>query len=288
MEIIILVAVVLLTLLGTLINNYLNKDENVLEELLPKVENKELDENSPFKKLMDQFIKKEELEIPIGWNEENEVVTLNFKTMKNLLIVGTTGGGKSISINDIISSIIMNYSKEEIKILPFDTCIVELSAFNGIPHYVQEPLASPKDLEEALEKLSTESEKRLKKEDNPFLLVIIDDLYDVLSNDSNNKQLLERLMRDTEKTNIHFILVTDTPTDDVLKSLRNFLEGTLYVTLAPGEEKDFSFEQELEKEEWEYLTTIGNAIYRVNDEKSKVKIPDITEEEIKIIKESLR
>jgi hypothetical protein len=95
-------------------------------------------------------------------------------------------------------------------------------------------------------------------------------------------------MRDTEKTNIHFILATDTPTDDVLKSLRNFLEGTLYVTLAPGEEKDFSFEKELEKEEWEYLTTIGNAIYKVNDEKSRVRIPDITEEEIKIIKESLQ
>ena len=288
MEIIILVAVVLLTLLGTLINNYLNKDENVLEEMLPKEDNIKLDENSQIKQLINQFVKKEEIEIPIGWNEENEVVTLNFKTMKNLLIVGTTGGGKSISINDIISSIIMNYSKEEIKILPIDTSIVELSSFNGIPHYVQETLVSPKELEEALEKLSTESEKRLKKEDNPFLLVIIDDLYDVLSNDSNNKQLLERLMRDTEKTNIHFILVTDTPTDDVLKSLRNYLDGTLYVTLAPGEEKDFSFEKELEKEEWEYLTEIGNAIYKVNDEKSKVRIPVITEEEIKIIKESLQ
>ena len=286
MEIIILVAVVLLTLLGTLINNYLNKDENVLEEMLPKEDNIKLDENSQIKQLINQFVKKEEIEIPIGWNEENEVVTLNFKTMKNLLIVGTTGGGKSISINDIISSIIMNYSKEEIKILPIDTSIVELSSFNGIPHYVQETLVSPKELEEALEKLSTESEKRLKKEDNPFLLVIVDDLYDVLSNDSNNKQLLERLMRDTEKTNIHFILVTDTPTDDVLKSLRNYLDGTLYVTLAPGEEKDFTFEKELEKEEWEYLTTIGNAIYKENDKKSRVRIPDITEEEIKIIKEN--
>ena len=124
------------------------------------------------------------------------------------------------------------------------------------------------------------------KDDNSFLLVIIDDLYDVLSNDRDNIELLERLMRDTEKTNIHFILVTDTPTNEVLKSLRNYLEGTLYVTLAPGEEKDFSFEQELEKEEWEYLTTIGNAIYKENDKKSRVRIPDITEEEIKIIKEN--
>ncbi len=147
MELIIVIAVVLLTLLGTLINNYLNKDENVLEEMLPKVENKELDENSPFKKLMDQFIKKEELEIPIGWNEQEEVKTLDFKAMKNLLIVGTTGGGKTVSLNGIISSIMMNYSKEEIKILPIDTSIVELSSFNGIPNFVQETLVSPKEIE---------------------------------------------------------------------------------------------------------------------------------------------
>ena len=285
MELIIVVAVVLLTLLGTLINKYLDKGEESLEELLPQEEVIELDENSLFKKMTDNFARKVDIEIPIGYNEKEEIETINFNKINNLLIVGTTGGGKTVSLNDIISSIIMNYSKEEIKILPIDTSIVELSTFNHIPHYVQETLVSPKEIEEALEKLGVETTKRLKNDKNPFLLVVIDDLYDVLSNDRKNIELLEKLMRDTEKTNIHFILVTDTPTEEVLnKSLRNYLDGTLYVTLSPGEEKDFSFEQELTKEEWNYLTEIGNAVYKEKDEKKKIKIPDISEEELKIIK----
>lgn len=285
MELIIVVAVVLLTLLGTLINKYLDKSEESLEELLPQEEVIELDENSLFKKMTDNFARKVDIEIPIGFNEKEEIETINFNKINNLLIVGTTGGGKTVSLNDIISSIIMNYSKEDIKILPIDTSIVELSTFNHIPHYVQETLVSPKEIEEALEKLGVETTKRLKNDKNPFLLVVIDDLYDVLSNDRKNIELLEKLMRDTEKTNIHFILVTDTPTEEVLnKSLRNYLDGTLYVTLSPGEEKDFSFEQELTKEEWNYLTEIGNAVYKENDEKKKIKIPDISEEELKIIK----
>lgn len=285
MELIIVVAVILLTLLGTLINKYLDKDEESLEDLLPKEEVIELDENSLFKKMTDNFTRKVDIEIPIGFNEKEEIETINFNKINNLLIVGTTGGGKTVSLNDIISSIIMNYSKEEIKILPIDTSIVELSTFNHIPHYVQETLVSPKEIEEALEKLGVEATKRLKNDKNPFLLVVIDDLYDVLSNDRKNIELLEKLMRDTEKTNIHFILVTDTPTEEVLnKSLRNYLDGTLYVTLSPGEEKDFSFEQELTKEEWNYLTEIGNAVYKEKDEKKKIKIPDISEEELKIIK----
>ena len=285
MELIIVVAVVLLTLLGTLINKYLDKGEESLEDLLPQEEVIELDENSLFKKMTDNFTRKVDIEIPIGFNEKEEIETINFNKINNLLIVGTTGGGKTVSLNDIISSIIMNYSKEEIKILPIDTSIVELSTFNHIPHYVQETLVSPKEIEEALEKLGVETTKRLKNDKNPFLLVVIDDLYDVLSNDRKNIELLEKLMRDTEKTNIHFILVTDTPTEEVLnKSLRNYLDGTLYVTLSPGEEKDFSFEQELTKEEWNYLTEIGNAVYKEKDEKKKIKIPDISEEELKIIK----
>ena len=285
MELIIVVAVILLTLLGTLINKYLDKGEESLEELLPQEEVIELDENSLFKKMTDNFTRKVDIEIPIGFNEKEEIETINFNKINNLLIVGTTGGGKTVSLNGIISSIIMNYSKEDIKILPIDTSIVELSTFNHIPHYVQETLVSPKEIEEALEKLGVETTKRLKNDKNPFLLVVIDDLYDVLSNDRKNIELLEKLMRDTEKTNIHFILVTDTPTEEVLnKSLRNYLDGTLYVTLSPGEEKDFSFEQELTKEEWNYLTEIGNAVYKEKDEKKKIKIPDISEEELKIIK----
>ena len=285
MELIIVVAVVLLTLLGTLINKYLDKNEESLEDILPKEEVKELDENSLFKKMTDNFARKVDIEIPIGYNEKEEIETINFNKINNLLIVGTTGGGKTISLNGIISSIIMNYSKEDIKILPIDTSIVELSTFNHIPHYVQETLVSPKEIEEALLKLGEETSKRLKNDKNPFLLVIIDDLYDVISNNRKNIELLEKLMRDTEKTNIHFILVTDTPTEEVLnKSLRNYLDGTLYVTLSPGEEKDFSFEQELTKEEWNYLTEIGNAVYKEKDEKKKIKIPDISEEELKIIK----
>lgn len=54
--------------------------------------------------------------------------------MPHLLVAGTTGSGKSVCVNTLISSILFSRKPEEVKLLLIDPKMVELSIYNGIPH----------------------------------------------------------------------------------------------------------------------------------------------------------
>jgi len=245
-----------------------------------------LEEESTFKQFLKRFSKQENsLLIPIGMKEENLKI-INMGDVHNLLIIGTTGGGKSICLNEMITSIALSYSKEEVRILTIDTSIVELSSFNEIPHYIKNTISTPKDIIEELKELQKESERRIKAGNKQNLLVIMDDFYDVCSYDSNALSMVENLLLISKKANIHFIIATDTPVKDIItEKIKGNIEGILYLTLAPGEEKDFFFKKELTEEELSFLTEIGNLIYQEKDTKEKIKVPEVTETEIKNIKD---
>lgn len=244
-----------------------------------------LDENSKFKKLLDKFDNSEGLMIPLGFMNEEQPVIINLEEIKNLLVIGTTGGGKSICLNEIIAALAMKYTKEDIKIVTMDTSIVELSSFNGIPHYLKETICNPKEIIEELENIQVEIQKNTFK-DQP-LLVILDDYYDIYSYNQKSLDIIENILEASKTQKIHIILTTDTPTDEILTSrIKELIEGKLYLTLAPGEINDFSFEDELSEEEKQFLSKIGNLVYKDKDKKIKITIPEITDEEIKSIKES--
>ena len=244
-----------------------------------------LDENSKFKKLLDKFDNSEGLMIPLGFMNEEQPVIINLEEIKNLLVIGTTGGGKSICLNEIIAALAMKYTKEDIKIVTMDTSIVELSSFNGIPHYLKETICNPKEIIEELENIQVEIQKNTFK-DQP-LLVILDDYYDIYSYNQKSLDIIENILEASKTQKIHIILTTDTPTDEILTSrIKELIEGKLYLTLAPGEINDFSFEDELSEEEKQFLSKIGNLVYKDKDKKIKITIPEITDEEIKLIKES--
>ena len=110
-----------------------------------------LGSDSNLANLLISFIKKsDKLLIPIGTTEDDKVKTIDLQKNPNLLLIGTTGGGKSICLNEILSSIAMNYTKDELRIVTIDTSIVELSSFNGIPHYVKETISKPQEITEEL------------------------------------------------------------------------------------------------------------------------------------------
>lgn len=235
------------------------------------------------KKLLEDFSRNEEKIIPLGWNEKENIKTFNFDENSHLLIIGTTGGGKSICLNEIISSIILNYNSEEIKIVTIDTSMVELSSFNGIPHYIKDTIISPNSIIEEIEELQKEIKRRKKGEDNPEIMVLIDDFYDICSYDSKILPTIESMLEDSKKKNIHFIIATDTPCKEILtENIKKNIDGTIYLTLAPGEKEDFKLD--LTEKDNDFLTEIGNAIYIINNEKENIKIPEIKENEINEIK----
>ena len=217
-----------------------------------------------------------EIEIQIGYDEEKNKININFKEVRNLLVIGTTGGGKSIALNRIIMNLIEKYSEEEIEIVPIDTCTVELSAFYGIPHYVTGVYSDGRILEEIYEKSYNRE-----GDNNIPLFIIIDDVYDIYRQNPNYLKMIEEMMIKTDRSNIHFIIATDTPTEELLTNeLKYECRGKLFLTLSPGEEKDFGLKKELTQEEWDYTSQIGNGILKVNDISKKISIDMPTDKEI--------
>lgn len=239
-------------------------------------------DNSEIKKLLKSYSKQEKT-IPLGWNEKQEVEVLDLNQIKNLLIIGTTGGGKSICLNEIITSITMTYQPEDLKIVTMDTSMVELSSFNGIPHYLKDTLISPKDIIEELEEIQKEVQRRNSDSKTP-LIILIDDLYDICSYDEKVLPTIESLLEKSKSKNIYLILATDTPAEEIItEQIKKQIDGTIYLTLSPGEKKDF--ELDLTKSDIEKLTEIGSAIYKTNNSKKKLLIPEILESEIQAIKD---
>ena len=264
--------------------NSKNTDKEDNKKQIPESSILTDDHENNLKQLLTNFKRKEnDFEIPIGWNEKQETRTIDFNKNNHILIIGTTGGGKSICLNEMISSTIMNYHSEEIKIVTMDTSMVELSSFNGIPHYVKNTIISPNDVIEEIEEIQKEIKHRIKDNKYPELLIFIDDFYDICSYDSKVLKTIIQLLEDSKEKNIHFIIATDTPSEEIITDeLKDQIDGTIFLTLSPGEKKDFDLD--ITKSDIEYLTEIGHAIYKTKEKKEKIIIPEVLEEEIKEIK----
>jgi len=224
--------------------------------------------------------------IPLGRNELGKLETIDLDKLGNMLILGTTGGGKSVLLNELIMSIILNYTKEEIKFITIDSSIVELSSFNGIPHYIKDTISDMTVASTELELIVKEVEKRKNQESiKEHLFVIIDDIYDLAyGQEKYINNLLGELMEKSKNTKVHIIVATDTPIEnEIFKNYSDLFDLKCYLTLAPGTYNEFDKEKTLNQEELNFISTIGNMILVTNDAKKKIKIADILDEDIKEI-----
>ena len=164
----------------------------------------------------------------------------------HLLVAGATGSGKSVCINCILASILMNAKPDEVKLLLVDPKKVELSIFNGVPHLLAPVVTDPKKASVALAKIVKEMEDRYdlfeeKKVKNissynemienknkslpdseklkkmPYIVVIVDELADLMLVAS--KEVEDSIMRITQMARaagIHLIIATQRPSTDVI------------------------------------------------------------------------
>ena len=264
--------------------NY-NKEEKISKDIeIKKTKEIKLSSETKYNKMINQYEKNTDIMIPIGYNEENNIKIINLSKNPNLLIIGTTGGGKSILLNNIIASISIKYTKDDIRIIAMDTSIVELSNFNSIPHYIKSTLSYPNDILDELDELEKEINRRKNQKEKQPLLVVIDDLYDICSYKNNISSQIIKLLEDSKDQNVFYILTTDTPTKKVLnKQLLNLVDSSIYLTLSPGEQDDFSLNEQINKEDLDFIAKIGNLLYIHGKEKERLEVPEITEKEIKEI-----
>ena len=100
------------------------------------------------------------LDVPLGKDVEGKVISADLRKMPHLLIAGSTGSGKSVAINTIITSILMKSYPEDVKLVLIDPKMVELSVYNGIPHLLIPVVTDAKLATNALRKTVKEMERR--------------------------------------------------------------------------------------------------------------------------------
>ncbi|MCH4056641.1 MAG: DNA translocase FtsK [Lactobacillaceae bacterium] len=188
------------------------------------------------------------LEVPLGKSVTGQIMTADLTKMPHLLIAGSTGSGKSVMINVIITSILMHARPDEVKLMLIDPKMVELSVYNDIPHLLLPVVTDPKKAANALNKAVTEMEDRyqrfeaaavrdikeynLKVRENnadknnpvmqemPFLVIVIDELADLMMVAGNEVETsIVRLAQKARAAGVHLIIATQRPSVDVITGL---------------------------------------------------------------------
>ncbi|HEP5836504.1 TPA: DNA translocase FtsK [Streptococcus pyogenes] len=187
------------------------------------------------------------LEVPLGKAVNGNARSFNLARMPHLLVAGSTGSGKSVAVNGIISSILMKARPDQVKFLMVDPKMVELSVYNDIPHLLIPVVTNPRKASKALQKVVDEMENRYelfskvgvrniagynaKVEDYnrqseqkqmplPLIVVIVDELADLMMVASKEvEDAIIRLGQKARAAGIHMILATQRPSVDVISGL---------------------------------------------------------------------
>jgi S-DNA-T family DNA segregation ATPase FtsK/SpoIIIE len=115
---------------------------------------KEIIDSSPFRTF------KSKLSFGLGKDISGEPFVVDLARMPHLLVAGSTGSGKSVSINAMICSILFKATPEEVRFLMIDPKMLELSDYEGIPHLLLPVVTNPKKAAAALRWLVEEMERR--------------------------------------------------------------------------------------------------------------------------------
>lgn len=187
------------------------------------------------------------LEVPLGKAVDGSARNFDLGRMPHLLVAGSTGSGKSVAVNGIISSILMKARPDQVKFLMVDPKMVELSVYNDIPHLLIPVVTNPRKAAKALQKVVDEMENRYelfskfgvrniagynaKVEDwnaqsqekqipLPLIVVIVDELADLMMVASKEvEDAIIRLGQKARAAGIHMILATQRPSVDVISGL---------------------------------------------------------------------
>src|SRR5450432_2172588 len=100
------------------------------------------------------------LQVALGKDIKGAPVSVNLSKMPHLLVAGTTGSGKSVAVNGMITSLLYNASPDEVRFIMVDPKMLELSIYEGIPHLLLPVVTDPKKANLALRWAVEEMERR--------------------------------------------------------------------------------------------------------------------------------
>ncbi len=185
---------------------------------------------------------KSKLSVALGKDVAGNVQLADIAKMPHVLIAGSTGSGKSVCINTIITSIIYNAKPSEVKLVMVDPKVVELSVYNGIPHLLIPVVTDPKKAAGALAWAVQEMDNRynlfaekgvrdLKGYNNiiekdggagklPQIVIIVDELADLMMVAAKDvEEAICRLAQKARAAGMHLVIATQRPSVDVITGL---------------------------------------------------------------------
>ena len=192
------------------------------------------------------------LTLALGKTIHGEPYMADLTTMPHLLIAGSTGAGKSVGINGMLTSILYRSTPDDVRMIMIDPKRLELGMYDDIPHLMTPVVVDPKqaanalrwavrEMEERYKTLAAEgvrnieqynrnvhqalAEKRTPQNGEtpktlPFIVVVIDELADLMMVASNEvEESIARLAQMARAVGIHLILATQRPSVDVITGL---------------------------------------------------------------------
>lgn len=179
------------------------------------------------------------LAFPLGKGSGGEPVVADLARMPHLLVAGSTGSGKSVFVNSLITSLITRSTPEDLRFVMIDPKRVELTIYNGIPHLITPVIVDTQKAINALQWMMQQMEERLEqlaqqgardiasyndkvgeREHMPYLVLIVDELADLMMTSGKAVENgLVRLAQMGRATGIHIVVATQRPSVNVITGL---------------------------------------------------------------------
>ncbi|MDZ4654541.1 MAG: DNA translocase FtsK 4TM domain-containing protein [Coriobacteriia bacterium] len=183
--------------------------------------------------------------LAIGKDVSGDQITADLAAMPHLLIAGSTGTGKSVCINALITTIMMRATPAEVRLILIDPKRIELNLYNGVPHLYVPVVTEAKEAASALYWAVSEMDARLKKlqkagvrniaqynanvhdgkapedaEELPYLIIVIDELADLMMVAAREvEDSICRIAQLARAAGIHLIVATQRPSTDIITGL---------------------------------------------------------------------
>ncbi len=263
------------------------------------------------------------LGLALGKDIAGEPVVANLARMPHLLIAGTTGSGKSVSVNAMILSLLYRLSPDQVRMIMIDPKMLELSVYNDIPHLLAPVVTDPKKAVTALKWAVREMERRYERmadlgargidsynqrvvelnargrargdammpeggyETMPRIVVVVDEMADLmLVAGKEIEHCIQRLAQMARAAGIHLIMATQRPSVDVITGTikANFPIRISFQVTSKIDSRTILGEQGAEQ-----LLGRGDMLYSAGGAKlTRIHGPFVSDEEVEEVAQHLR
>lgn len=245
---------------------------------------RELIETEAFKKV------RSSLRFAFGKDVAGKPLCADLTNMPHLLVAGTTNSGKSVLVNAILTSLLLNNSPQDLRLVLVDPKRVELTGYNGIPHLLAPVVVDAERVVGALQWVLREMDSRYKRFANagarnisdfnrksgehiPYLVIVIDELADLmmLAPDETERSIT-RLAQLARATGIHLIISTQRPSVDVVTGLikANFPARVAFMVASGTDSRVI-----LDQPGAERLLGRGDMLYQAPDAPAPVRLQGV-------------